>query len=115
VPVHRSVLETLIERGLAAAEAEEQERRFANERRARQQREAEQLRQRQEAPERAARLEMNQERCEVIGEVVAEVRSQLRTEFAEQLGQLRAELVKQRGIDDGAVSPIVRKIRDNTA
>jgi hypothetical protein len=45
---------------------------------------------------------------DVVGEALAEVRKELRDEFAEQIRELRAELTKQRSGDAGGV---IRKIR----
>jgi hypothetical protein len=70
--------------------------------------ETEIIRQRQEAAERSAMPEMPEMWIDVIGGALAELRKQLRAEFAEQLGQLRAELTKHRGVEPGGV---VRKIR----
>jgi hypothetical protein len=55
----------------------------------------------------------------VLGEVVAELRKETRQEIKTAVAELRAEVVKQRGIDDGEVidlpSPVIRKVKVNAA
>jgi hypothetical protein len=67
----------------------------------------------------AAQAEHDRALVKTLGQVVSELRFQLRKEFAEQIGQLRTEVVKARGVDDGGVvelpSPLIRKIRNPDA
>jgi hypothetical protein len=84
-------------------EAEAFARKVEQETAARKRREGEHIRRQQQAAERAARLEMTEEWTKTIGTALGMLRARLRDEFAEQLGQLRAELDVQRAHDAGQV------------
>jgi hypothetical protein len=83
-------------------EAEEAEARHAAAEAERKREEQQIMRERQEAAERAAEPFTDQQ-TEILGMVIAEERQRMRDEFEAKLAELRTELVKQRGIDDGAV------------
>jgi hypothetical protein len=61
------------------------------------------IRQRQQAAERVARIEMTEEWTDVLGQVVAEVRHQLREEIQTAVAELRAELAVQREAERGQI------------
>ena len=65
---------------------------------------------------REARVELTDEWIDGIGAALAEVRAELRKEFAERLAQVRAEFSTMKAHDDGQVvdmpSPLLRKRRD---
>ena len=64
----------------------------------------------------AALAERDRIHIETTGIALAKIRKQLRAEFVEQLGQLRAELTIQRAHESGRVldmpNPLVRRRRD---
>jgi hypothetical protein len=64
----------------------------------------------------AALAEHDRVTMEATGQALGMVRKQLRDEFAERLGQLRAEISIAKAHEDGQVvdlpSPLVRKRRD---
>ena len=56
----------------------------------------------------AAMAERDRIHIEATGQALATIRRQLRDEFAEQLGQLRAELTVQRAHESGQVLDLPR-------